>query len=302
MNDKPRENFAHPKPPPAPLRGRRALIRGQDKSRWTDFYHFALTMPWWAFFAGMAGIFAAVNLIFAALYMLDPGGIAGAKDNFWDEFLFSVKAIGSLEVGGMAPRSAYAYTLVVSEAFLGFVYVGLMTSVMFARFSRPKARVMFSRVALILPFDGVPTLMFRAANQRGNQVLDAGVTVSYARQVVTREGIEMRRFEELKLVRARTSLFNLSWTIMHRIDETSPLHGKTQARMLEEEAELVVLLSGTDDTLADVIYARQTYGPEQIVWNRRFVDIIADTGRGRWLVDLNRFHDTVPLAGGTDPP
>jgi len=296
LNEPPKhEQFVPPKRPVPPRRGSRAVIRGQDRSRWTDFYHFALTMPWWGFFAGMAGLFAAVNAVFAGLYLIDPSGIAGAKPNFWDEFLFSVKAIGSLEIGGMTPRSAYAYTLVVAEAFLGFVYVGLMTSVMFARFSRPKARVMFSRVALILPFDGVPTLMFRAANQRGNQVLDAGVTVSYARQVVTREGIEMRRFEELKLVRARTSLFNLSWTIMHRIDETSPLHGKSHEQMLGEEAELVVLLSGTDDTLADVIYARQSYAPDQIVWNRRFVDIITDTGRGRWLVDLNRFHDTEAL-------
>jgi inward rectifier potassium channel len=296
VNVPPRQRYTPPSVPQARLRGRRlAIIRGQDKGRWTDFYHFALTMPWVGYFAGMAGLFVVLNLVFATLYMADPHAFGTARPNFWDEFLFSVQTIGSLNISAALPRSTYANTLVVVEAFLGFVYLGLMTSVMFARFSRPRARVMFSRVAIIQPYEGMPTLMFRAANQRGNQILDAAVTVTFAWQAISVEGISMRRFEELKLVRSRTSLFALSWTVMHRIDESSPLYGLTHQKMIDNQMELVVLLSGTDDTLADVIYARHAYSPDHILWNRNFVDIIGQTPAGHRVVDLHRFHDTVAM-------
>jgi inward rectifier potassium channel len=147
-------------------------------------------------------------------------------------------------------------------------------------------------VAVVTMFDGVPTLMFRAANQRGNQILNANITVSLAREMVTREGIAMRRFEELKLVRARSPLFALSWTVMHRIDESSPLYGQTLESLLETQAELIALLSGTDDTFAETIYARQAYRPHQIRWNHRFADVLSVDARGRRVVNLHRFHDT----------
>jgi inward rectifier potassium channel len=104
----------------------------------------------------------------------------------------------------------------------------------------------------------------------------------------------MRRFEELKLVRSRTQLFALSWTIMHRIDETSPLYGLTHTELVESQAELIALLSGTDETLSDTIFARYSYSPQHILWGRRFVDVLSLTPKGRRLVDLKRFHDTEP--------
>jgi inward rectifier potassium channel len=141
----------------------------------------------------------------------------------------------------------------------------------------------------------VPTLMFRAANQRGNQILDAAVSVSLARQVTTREGIVMRRFEELKLLRARTPLFGLSWMVMHQIDETSPLYGVTLETLRDMQVEVIILLSGTDDALAEIIYARHSYMPDEILWNRRFVDVIVLAPGGRRVVDLHHFHETQPL-------
>ena len=276
-------------------RYRRALVVGQDGSRWTDLYHGILTVPWWLFFLGLAAVFLLTNILFALLYYADPGGIAHARQGmFWDDFLFSAQTIGSI-FSEMTPETAYTNTVVVIEAFIGLVYLGLMTALMFARMSRPSARVVFSKVAVIAPFDGVPTLQFRAANQRGNQILDAAVTVTLARQMITSEGIVMRRFEELKLMRARTQLFALSWTIMHRIDETSPLHDVTTEDMICREMELIVLLRGTDDTLADIIYARHAYTPDDIVWNRRFTDVLSVTPKGRRLVDLSKFHDTCPI-------
>jgi inward rectifier potassium channel len=149
-------------------------------------------------------------------------------------------------------------------------------------------------VAVITSFDGTPMLMFRAANQRGNQILDANITVSFARQQTTQEGLAMRRFEELTLVRPRTPLFALSWTIMHRVDETSPLYGQTPESLSASQAELIALLSGTDETLSEVIFARHSFRPHQIRWRHRFVDILFTNSRGRRVVDLTRFHDTVP--------
>jgi inward rectifier potassium channel len=109
---------------------------------------------------------------------------------------------------------------------------------------------------------------------------------------VSKEGIAMRRFEELKLVRARSPLFALSWTVMHRIDESSPLHGQTLDSLVESQAELIALLSGTDDTFAETIYARQAYRPHQIRWNHRFTDVLSVDARGRRVVNLHGFHDT----------
>jgi inward rectifier potassium channel len=275
----------------------RVLVRGQDKGRWTDFYHAVLTAPWWLFLIGLATAFVTINMTFALLYLTDPQGIEHARPgSFWDRFLFSVQTIGSINYSLMVPRSEFVNAVVVVEAFVGFVYLAMMASLMFARLSRPSARVVFSKVAIVAPFDGVPTLMFRAANQRGNQILDAAITVTLAGQGMTSEGLAMRRFEELKLMRSRTSLFALSWTVMHRIDEQSPLSAASWDEWCDRQMELIVLLRGTDDTLADTIYARHAYEPGDIVWNHRFVDVLSISPQGRRVVDLTRFHDTVPIA------
>lgn len=274
--------------------GRRlAVVKGQDRSRWTDFYHGILTIEWSVFFLGLASVFVAISSLFAFAYMADPGGIANLRPgNFWNAFLFSAQTLCSTNYGVITPRSTYANTVVAVQGFVGIMYMGLVISLMYARFSRPTSRVVFSNVALITPFDGVPTLMFRAANQRGNAVVDAEARVTLASRRVTAEGIVMRRFEELRLERQRSSLFALSWTVMHKIDETSPLYGMTPEMLTEREVEIVVLLSGIDETLADRIYARHAYSPEEMRWDHRFVDVLSYTERGRRLVDLTRFHDT----------
>src|SRR5215469_8467375 len=278
-------------------RGRRtprAIVRGQDRSRWLDIYHAVLTAPWWAFFVGVAAIFALVNAVFATLYMSDPRGIEHAH-GFWDYFLFSVQTIGSANYTVMFPKDIFENTTVSVEAFFGILNLALITGIMFARFSRPFARVIFSKVAVVAPFNGVPTLMFRAANQRGNQILNAQVTVSLARQTTSREGIVMRRFEELKLVRSRSPLFALSWTVMHAIDETSPLYGATIDSLYDDEVEIIILLSGRDETLSDMIYARHSYMPDEIMWDHRFVDVLEEAPSGRLMLNLQCFHKTKPL-------
>jgi inward rectifier potassium channel len=274
-------------------RARRAVIKGQDSGRWTDFYHLILNAPWWMFFVELAVVFALLNAIFAWLYMMDASG--AKPSSYWDSYLFSVQTLGSMNYTSFTPRTTYANIIVSIEAFFGILIIAFSSGIIFARFARPSARVVFSKVATIVPYDGVPTLMFRAANQRGNQIFDASVYVSLARQGVSAEGMAMRRFDELRLVRSRSPLFALSWTVMHRIDETSPLHGQSIDSLLDMQAEIVVLLSGRDETVADIIYARHSYLPDEIRWHERFVDVLSITNEGRRVVNLRRFHDTEPF-------
>ena len=278
-------------------RGRRlAVVKGQDAGRFMDLYHQVLTVSWPWFFVELAAAFIAVNLVFAFLYVLDPHGIANARSgSFADAFFFSVQTLGTLGYGVMAPRTLYTNLLVTVESFSGILTIALFTGIIFARFSRPFARVVFSNVAVVASFDGVPTLMFRTANQRGEAILDASIVVTLARQHTTSEGVTMRRFQELKLVRSSTALFALSWTVMHAIDQDSPLYGMSQQDMADRDMELVIMLNGLDEIVADRIYARHAYWADEIVWNRRFVDVISVMPNGTRVVDLTRFHDTVEI-------
>jgi inward rectifier potassium channel len=282
-------------------RGKRmAIIKGQDATRFFDFYHGVLTASWPGFVLQMGALFVAVNLIFAFLYLLDPAGISNARPgDFGDAFFFSVQTLGAGS-GDMVPRDLYVDIVVAVESFFGILTIALFAGIMFARFSRPWARVVFSKVAVVTRFDGTPTLMFRAANQRGNSILDARVAVSLAADYRTQEGVKMRRFQELKLLRASNPLFALSWTVMHPIDEASPLYGLGLAEMIERDMEIVIMLSGMDETISDHIYARHSYMAEEILWNRRFVDVVSVAPSGHRMVDLYRFHETTELTAEPD--
>ena len=275
-------------------RGKRiAVVKGQDNGRFMDFYHNILTDSWPLFFLKLAAAFIVVNLVFAMLYAVDQNGIANARPgSFVDDFFFSVQTLGTLGYGVMAPRTLYANLLVTVESFSGILTIALFTGIIFARFSRPMARVLFSKRAVVAPFDGVPTLMFRTANQRGEAIMDASVVVTLARQYTTQEGVTMRRFQKLKLMRSSNSLFALSWTVMHPIDQDSPLYGLTPEDMAELDMEIVVMLNGLDEILADRIYARHAYWADEIAWNHRFVDVISVTPAGERMLDLTLFHHT----------
>ena len=286
-------------PPAAPwarafMRGRARdiVVIGRDRLGWNDAYHQVLTMPLWGLLVLLAGVYLTANAAFALLYMVQPDSISGAKPHsFVDAFFFSVQTLGTVGYGVMTPRTMYANLLVTAETFCNLVIVALSTGLIFTRVSRPTARVMFSRVAVVTNYEGVPTLMFRAANQRGNQILEAEVTVSLAKQVTTIEGHSMRQFQELKVARSRSPLFVLSWLIMHRLDETSPLYGCTGRSLNESGSEIIVALSGLDDTFAQRIHARHSYLPSEIVWGKQFEDMLSFDQDGRRVVDYNRFHD-----------
>jgi len=261
-----------------------------------DLYHFALRLPWWRFLLAGIALYLAANALFALLYLARPGSIANARPgSFADAFFFSVQTIATLGYGVMAPATFYANLIVTVETGAGLMLLALATGLVFARFSRPTARILFSRVAVVGPYNQAPTLSFRLANQRKNQIVEAEVAAILLRDERTAEGTVIRRLYDLKLGRTRTPVFALTFSVMHEIDPESPLYGATAASLEAQNAELVVTASGIDETIAQRVYARTSYLPQEIRWHHRFVDVIGWTDDGCRVIDYRRFHDTLPL-------
>ncbi|ARV62155.1 ATP-sensitive inward rectifier potassium channel 10 [Nostocales cyanobacterium HT-58-2] len=269
---------------------------GASNYRWRDPYHLLLTLCWYKTLGLISLGYVLANAFFALAYLAGGDGIENARPgNFLDAFFFSVQTMASIGYGAMYPKTLYANVLVTIEALLGLIGLAMATGLMFARFSLPKARVMFSRVAVITPYNGMPTLMFRVANERQNWILEAQVRVTLARSEISKEGDVMRRFFDMPLLRSHSPLFALSWTVMHTIDESSPLYGVTPEVMIEDDMEVVVTLIGVDETVSQTIHARHSYIAEEILWNMRFVDILSKTREGRRSIDYSRFHDVMPI-------
>ncbi|HEX3884107.1 MAG TPA: ion channel [Stellaceae bacterium] len=261
-----------------------------------DLYHRILTVGWCVFFAVGAGLYLAANAVFALLYLIEPGSIANAKSGaFADAFFFSVQTMATIGYGQMAPATLYANLLMTVETGVGLMFIALTTGLVFARFSRPTARVLFSEAAVIGPYNGRPTLSVRLANERQNQILAAEVSMTLVRDEISLEGDLRRRFYDLKLVRDRSPVFALTFTVMHEIDPDSPLHDADAETLAAANAELLVTASGVDETLAQPVHARTSYLPHEIRWDHRFADIMGWTEDGRRAIDYRRFHDTMRL-------
>lgn len=267
-----------------------------------DLYHRLTRMGWGAFIACFAGVFVAINLVFAALYLLDPTALSGdeamrVRSPFLRAFFFSVHTVATVGYGNVVPASVYANVVVVVEIAIGILVVALTSGLMFARFARPRARVLFSRVAVIRMFEGHPTLMFRAANMRSNFILEASVKLSVLR-FETIEGRAMRRFYDLALMRDMTPVFSMSWLVMHRIDRTSPLYGMTADDFAQGQDEFVVLLTGVDSSVVQTVHARHAYGSDDVLVDHEFVDVLSLDRHGRRWIDFRKFHDAVPCEPG----
>ncbi len=277
------------------------IVRLNRQRQWRDAYHRLLTFSWPRFFLLMAAWYIGANVLFALLYLVDPHGIAEARPgSFEDAFFFSVQTVATIGYGVMHPQTLYANLVMTLETLCGLIGFAVMTGLIFARFSRPTARILFSDVAVIAPHNGVPTLTFRCANQRLNQILEATVGLTVLRDETSKEGKTMRRFHDLKLLRQRTPVFALTWTVMHPIDAASPLHGLTEQDMVDEELEVVVILTGVDETFVQPIQARHSYLAEDIRWDHHFVDIMLTLDDGRTGIDYSRFHDIHPIGGAAD--
>ncbi len=274
-----------------------ATIVGLDDSRLSDLYHMLLTESWPALLAAIATAFLVLNAIFAVLYMLDRGIENARPGSFSDAFFFSVQTMATIGYGQMVPNSFGANILVSIEALVGLIGLAMITGLVFAKFSRPTARVRFSRVAIVSNRDGIPSLQFRMANLRANRIVDASARVVFARQERTLEGDEMRRFYDLKLLRDHNTLFVYSWTAIHPITEDSPINGVTKDAMESASAEIIVSVIGLDETFAQTVHARYSYRPRDILWGHHFVDILERGPDGTLSIDYTHFDDVVRSTG-----
>ena len=267
---------------------------GMRNAFWTDLYHELLRLSWPRLGVLFAACFLTFNLVFAALYRLDPGGLAVPHDAapvplFWRDFFFSVHTVATIGYGNVYPISAYSNWVVVLEITLGILFFALTTGIVFARFSRPSGRILFSEIMVVREIEGVPTLMLRAANQRHNLIYSANVQASLLEDAMLGD-TRMRRFSDLKLVRDSNPVFALTWTIMHQINAESPLRAWLDDRAAIGNAEIIVVLSGFDEESGQTVHGRWAYDGDDIRWNARFNDIITLDDDGVRTIDYTRFH------------
>lgn len=278
------------------LSGRRVLRLGLPSRPWQDLYHHFMTMGWPRLFGSYAIFFFLFNLLFAAVYGLEPRGIAHLNPKgYWGFFFFSVETLATVGYGDMHPRTPFTHIVASVEIFTGMMSVALVTGMMFARFSRPTARILFARHGVIRSFDGRPTLMLRAANARQNVIMAATAQLTLVREDHTREGSHIRRIHDLALRRSDQPVFVFGWNIQHVIDASSPLAGATAESLGSTGDFLLLTIAGTDETTGQTLMARQDYPLAMLKWNHTFAEILSTGEDGIDRFDYARFHDVEPL-------
>lgn len=266
-----------------------------DRAR-LDLYHRALTVRWPVFFGSMGAFFVLLNAFFAALYSLGHAPIANqSPDGFLGAFFFSVETLATVGYGDMHPQTVYAHAIATLEIFTGMSSIALATGLIFVRFSRPRARIIFSRYAVVRPLDGVPTLMLRAANARQNYIVEAKAKLRLMRHETKPEGYSLWRIQDLNLVREQHPIFLLGWNLMHVIDESSPLYGETAESLAASEASLMLMIEGADETTTQTMSGRHNWEFDDIRWQHAFADLLHDDEDGVTHFDYAKFHEVRPL-------
>jgi len=275
------------------LGGREIIAEGLQLNFWADISHRCMTASWPAFILGAAMVFLVFNAVFALLYFVGDQPVANVKSgDYIDYFYFSIETLSTAGYGDMHPQTHYGHFIATIELFTGIFSMSLMTGLIFARFSRPSARLLFANNPVIASHEGVPTLMVRLANERHNIIGNATARLWMFKDVVTVEGHEVRRFYELPLMRNESPALALSWTLYHVIDEHSPLHQMTADDLAASDVSLVVVVSGYDVIAAQTVHARKPYEHHEILFGRRYVDVLGTSDDGRIRIDYGRFHDT----------
>jgi inward rectifier potassium channel len=279
--------------------GREIIAEGLRLSFWADISHRCMTASWPAFILGAAGVFLAFNAAFALIYWLGDDPISNVTNKAYiDYFYFSIETLSTAGYGDMHPQTHYGHAVAAVELFTGIFSMSLMTGLIFARFSRPSARLLFANSPVISHHEGVPTLMVRFANERHNIIGNATARLWMFRNVVTEEGLPFRRFFELPLQRHENPALALSWTLQHTLDEASPLHGMTEEDFADVDVSLVLVVSGYDVVAAQTVHARKSYDHPEIRFGHRYVDVLSTTNDGRVRIDYGRFHDTFEAQRG----
>jgi len=265
-----------------------------------SLYHALLTMSWPRFFLLITGGYFAANLFFAVCYYLcGPHALDGwhtgtSFARFEDAFFFSVQTLATIGYGRMTPNGTLVNLVVTVEALVGLLGFAQATGLLFARVSRPTARLVFSRQAVVAPFRGGTALMFRIANLRSSQLSEVTATVSLSRLQETPAG-RVRRFAELALDRAKVLFLPLHWVVVHPIDERSPLFGMSEEAFRSSEAEILILITGSDETFAQIVHTRSSYRADEVVWGARFADMFLRGDHGQLGVDMRKIHDIEPV-------
>jgi inward rectifier potassium channel len=259
-----------------------------------SFYHYFLTITWPKFFAIVVAGYVGANTVFALLYLAcGRESLAGAEPArmggpFWRAFFFSVETIGTVGYGNVAPNNFPAHIVMTAESLVGLLMFALGTGILFSRFSRPTAALMFSTRGVVAPYRNRQAFMFRVTNGRSNQLVELEAKVLFSRI----EG-EHRKYDQLTLERSRVTFFPLSWTVVHPIDEKSPMFGMTSAEFFAKDAEVMILLTGTDETFSTVVHGRSSYKPDEILFGHKFVNLYNPIDdNGVVSIDVRKLSET----------
>ena len=274
----------------SPIRG--STIEVSSNSR-VDLYHSVVSMGWTAYLAVFAGAFFVINAAFGYLYYVGDASIGGLRNSsYWEYFFFSVQTLATIGYGNKFPQTMYADVLVTLEAMAGLLGLGVFAAIAFARLSIPRSRIIFSNSAVITDFEGVPTLMFRVANERKNTIIGAEVALHLFIRETTQEGSSIRRIYDLPLIRNHNPMLSLTWLIFHPIAEASPLFGQSPESLVAGDFALVATIKGLDETISQTVHANYAYRCSDIRWGHRFQDMFSeDVTTGKSSIDLNRIHD-----------
>jgi len=272
-------------------------LEGLDPFASMSLYHWLLTISWPRFLAFVSATYVVLNAFFALAFLacgpdaLQSSSGIFANQPFYRAFFFSVDTFATIGYGNIIPVGVVPNTLVTIEALLNIVLVALVTGVVFARFSRPSARIIYSRNAIVAPYRGMKALEFRIANARRSQLIEVEVQAILTK-VEQVAGSSVRKFYDLPLERNRVVFFPLSWTVVHPIDATSPMSGLSHADLVAANAELLVLLTGTDETVSQTVHSRSSYQAEEIIWGAKFANMfMRSETEGIMGMDLNKIHE-----------
>ncbi len=263
---------------------------------WRDAYQWLLSLRWPSFAAFVAAVYIALNLVFATFYLLRPGAIAGmARGSFAEAFFFSVQTLATVGYGHMYPQTLYGHVITTIEIMSGVFLLAVMTGLIFVRFSRPAARIVFSKCVVIAPFNGRPTLMLRVGNLRQQSMVEVEFRLMFTRDEPILEGDNFRHFYNLKLAFDRLIAWPAALTLRHTIDEGSPLYGATPGSLEAQRAILIASVVGIDPVISASVQKQQDYTARDFRFDHRFVEIYSEQGDGKLTVDYGRLHETEPV-------
>lgn len=273
---------------------------GAARFDYRDPYHAAVSLSWPAFVVALVLAWLVINLVFASVYVVSPGDVANARPgSFSDVFFFSIETLATVGYGVMAPNSLYGHIVSAAEIVTGTAFTAIVTGLLFVRFSRPKAKILFSEQAVITTYNGQPTLMLRLVNGRLTAMTSANVRLFILLSERTAEGESYRRIHDLVLMQSHLPLFIMPWTLMHRIDEASPFHGCDAATLPDMDIRLFLTVEAHDSALATVVQDMKDYSASQIRFGMRFANSINIDEAGNITADLSRVSllesDGVPL-------